>query len=427
MLVTDINASIELDDTDAFMKSQKKILVVCQHFWPETFRINDVCDFLIEKKCNIDVLCGIPNYPKGEFFEDYGVFKNRRQVHNGVNIRRVFEIKRGNNKNFRIFLNYISFPIASIFHIPRLLTRKYDKIFIYQLSPVMMSIAGIIIGKIKKTETTMYVLDLWPENLFSVLDIKNPFLRKLTTKISHWHYRKVDKLVVLSETMKKHLEKVVNLPADKIIVLPQVCEKVYEKDVFDKAIHTKYNKGFNILYTGNISPAQSFQTMIQAAKSLVDEGFKDINWIIIGDGMSRNWVESEVKKNNLSEYFYFEGTKPIEDIPKYSPVADALIGCLVKSDLLEATIPAKVMSYIAGGRPILLAMDGEVRDLIENKIKCGFVSTTEDPEELVKNIKKLYHMTPGERDKMGKLARDYHFKYFERNTSLQKLHDFMFS
>ncbi|MGZ6005792.1 MAG: glycosyltransferase family 4 protein, partial [Candidatus Saccharimonadales bacterium] len=184
------------------MADKNKMLVVCQHFWPEAFRINDICDYLLDRNCEIEVLCGIPNYPKGQFFEGYSYFKNRKQIHNGIEVRRALEIPRGSNTNLRIFLNYISFPWASLFHLPRLLTKKYDKIFIYQLSPVMMSIAGIIVGKLKRTETTMYVLDLWPENLFSVLDIKNRFLRALITKISHWHYRHVDKLVVLSEKMK---------------------------------------------------------------------------------------------------------------------------------------------------------------------------------------------------------------------------------
>ena len=137
------------------MKKDPKILVICQHFWPESFRINDICDFFIEKGCSVDVLCGIPNYPKGRFFPGYSYIRKRKQTHNGINIRRVFEIPRGNNSNLRIFLNYISFPIASLFHIPRLLTKKYDKIFIYQLSPVMMSIAGILVGKLKKTEITI--------------------------------------------------------------------------------------------------------------------------------------------------------------------------------------------------------------------------------------------------------------------------------
>src|SRR5688500_7786804 len=104
-------------------KGKPRVLVVCQHFWPESFRVNDICDFLVEKGCTVDVLCGIPNYPEGKFFAGYGFFKNTKQRHNGVNIRRVWEVPRGTNTNFRVFLNYMSFPFFSLFHLPRLVAK----------------------------------------------------------------------------------------------------------------------------------------------------------------------------------------------------------------------------------------------------------------------------------------------------------------
>lgn len=402
----------------------KRILIICQHFWPESFRINDISEFLVdEKSCEVEVLCGLPNYPKGKFFEGYSLFKNRKQIHNKIVIRRALEVPRGHNSNVRIFLNYVSFPLASIFHIPRLLFGRYDKILIYQLSPVMMSIAGIIVGKLKRIETTMYVLDLWPENLFSVLPIKNRLLRTVATKVSHWHYRRVDKLVVLSKAMHDRLYDVTR--NDKIVVLPQASEKIYEKHLPDPSLRRRFSKGFNIVFTGNISPAQSFDTILDAAKALREEKFK-INWVIVGDGMSRQWLEDEVKRRKLNDIFFFEGQHPIESIPSYTDIADVLVGCLVKSDLLEATIPAKVMSYIAAGKPIALAMDGEVQRLINTQIKCGYAGPAGDSQALYANLKKLYTATKEERALMGKRAQTYHFKHFERNLILNRLYDFMF-
>ena len=118
--------------------------------------------------------------------------------------------------------------------------------------------------------------------------------------------------------------------------------------------------------------------------------------------------------------------KPMEDIPKYSTIADLLVGCLVKSELLEATIPAKVMSYLASGKPIALAMDGEVQDLINNKVKSGYVGDAGDADALYKNIKKIYHLSHKERDDMGARSRAYHFKHFERSIVLNELYKFIF-
>lgn len=408
-------------------EKSKRILIVCQHFWPESFRINDIADFLLDKKYEIDILCGRPNYPSGKLAQGYTLWNKKKEAYKkGATIYRAFEIPRGGNTNLRIFLNYISFPLSSIFHIPRLLFNRYDHILLYQLSPVMMSFAGIVIGKITRTPTTMYVLDLWPENLFSVLDIHNKLLRKVVTKLSHWHYKKADKLVVLSETMKRRVAEVTQKPSKAIKVIPQAAEKLYETSLPDKTIESSFKDTFNIVFTGNLSPAQSFPTMIAAARILKNEGFKDIRWIIVGDGMSRNHIQQQIKHQSLDDIFVFEGHKPINEIPKYTHIADILVGCLVKSQLLEATIPAKVMSYLASGRPIVLAMDGEVQDLINRKIRCGFAGPTDDAVAFAENIKKIYLSPPAERTEMGRRAHGYHMKHFERNHLLNKLVEFMF-
>lgn len=404
-----------------------RILIVCQHFWPENFRINDIADYIIERGDKVNVLCGIPNYPKGKFYDGYSVLKNRTQTHKNIVIRRALELPRGNNTNLGIFINYLSFPLFSLFHVPRLALKKHDKIFLYQLSPVMMSLAGIIIGKIRNTETTLYILDLWPENLFSVLPIRSELLRKIATKISHWHYRHVDKLIVLSERTKTHLINQVGIAAERIVVIPQSSEKIYEQRP-KKLVPPgqPLGHGFNIVFTGSITPAQSFHTMIEAAQIIKATGV-NARWTIVGDGMSKKDTEKLVADANLSDVFSFEGQHPIEDMPKYIAGADVLVGCLVKSELLEATIPAKVMSYIASGKPMVLAMDGEVQTLINKTIGCGFAGPTEDAKSLANNILKIYRMSAKDRDTLGKKARDYHFKHFERNIVLGKLYDFIFN
>lgn len=404
---------------------KSKILVISQHFWPETFRINDICDYFIERGYTVDVLCGIPNYPSGKFTNGYGYFKNRKQSYRNINIRRVFEIPRASESNLMIFLNYISFPIASLFHIPRMLIKKYDTIFLYQTSPVLMTISGILLGKLKKTQTVMYVLDLWPDNLYSVLTINNNILRSLAKRVSTWHYRNVDKLIVLSVTMKEELISRTGINTSRIITLLQAPELIYEKETRDPELEKRFCKGFNLVFTGSITPAQSFDTIIDSAKILYNRGINDINWIIVGDGMSRKKVEDDVRKSGLSDFFYFEGQKPIEDIPKYISIADGLVGCLIKSDLLEATIPAKVTSYIASGKPLVLAMDGEVQNLINNTIRGGYVCDTENSLALANNVVKLRNLSKTERKKMQTRLKNYYNKNLHRNVLLGELVSFI--
>lgn len=402
----------------------KRILVVCQHFWPESFRINDLCDGFIENNIDVDVLCGEPNYPGGEWFDGYGPFKRREEIHNGIHIHRVFEVKRGNNTNFKILLNYLTFPMASIFHVPALMHKKYDKILIYSLSPVYMGLAGILVGKLQKAEIVTYVMDLWPENLYSVLNLKNAFIRKILMMSSTWFYKKSDKLICLTNKAAEILQARTKKAKEKFCVIPQCCEKVYETSVYDKKLHERFEGSFNLVFIGNISPAQDFPLLLQAAAKLKQENYK-INWIIVGDGMSRKEVENAVSERGLTDCFFFEGFKPINDIPKYTDIASCLIACLVKSPLLDCTVPAKVMSYFAAGRPIVLAMDGEAGRLI-NENGCGFASASGDAKALVENIKRIYALPNEDRKLMGKRAKELHSARFERNLNLIKLLQFMF-
>lgn len=402
-----------------------RVLVVSQHYWPESFRINDISDYLVEQGCEVEVLCGLPNYPLGEIYDGYERRRNRRQVHRGVTIRRVSEVKRGSNSNLRIALNYLSFPVCSLFQLPRLLRSDFDRIFLYQTSPVMMSFVGLVLGRLRKIETTMYVLDLWPENLLSVIPLKGRLTRGLATKASHWHYRRADKLIALSDRMRQHLVAVTGVDESKIIVLPQACEKLYEVDIVDEPLRQRFAGRFNVVFTGNISPAQSFGTMIEAARLLRQRGIGDIHWIVVGDGMSRAAVEQQVRHAGLSESFSFEGHRSVEDIPRYTSLADVLVGCLVPSELLEATIPSKVMSYLAAGRSIVLAMDGEAQDLINATIRCGFAGPAGDALQLADNLERVYLLTAEQRSVIGERARAYHLAHFERNLVLSQLFRFV--
>lgn len=403
---------------------EKRILVVTQHYWPESFRITDICAGFLENDCSVDVLCGIPNYPKGSFYPGYGIFKQRRQIHDGVNIRRTFEIARGDNSNLRIFLNYITFPLAGLFHIPRLMFRKYDAIFMYQTSPVMMALPGILLGKIKHIPTTMMVLDMWPENLYSVLNIGNKALRALLKRVSHWHYKKSDRLIGISDSMSDILLDITGKPRDRIKTIVHFCEEFYEQDIFDEELSAKFPPGLNMVFAGNLSPAQSFETVLDAAQALQDEGLA-INWIIVGDGMSKDWLVDEVKKRGLNNWF-FEGSLPPTEIPRYHTLADGLFACLSASEMLDITIPAKVLSYFAAGRPMVLAMNGEAQRIVR-QAGCGFADDAGDSAALAGNIRRLANMTPEQRSILGQKARNYHRQHFKRSICLQQMLEFTFA
>ena len=96
------------------MSDIKHILVVSQYYWPEAFRINDMCAQWVKRGYKVTVLTGIPNYPYGKYFDGYGLFKKRREQHEGVDIIRIPLIARGKG-SVGMALNYLSFVVSGFF------------------------------------------------------------------------------------------------------------------------------------------------------------------------------------------------------------------------------------------------------------------------------------------------------------------------
>ncbi|MCL2652249.1 MAG: glycosyltransferase family 4 protein [Propionibacteriaceae bacterium] len=407
------------------MPQKQRILVVGQHYWPETFRVTDLCEGLVERGYDVDVLCGMPNYPSGTLFPGYSLFGPRVQHHNGVRIFRAFEVPRGDCSNFRIALNFVSWPLAALNWIPFLLTQKYDRILCYQLSPVFMTVPAIILARLKRLPLTMIVCDFWPHSLLSIFPVKNRAALRVMTAMSYWFYRRADKVVGVFKGIQDRMISEVGLPRDRTLYVPQWAELLYERDDRDPDLEARFGDRFNIVFAGNINPAQSFETVISAAKLAV-ASCPNLNFIIIGDGMSKNWLVDAVNANGLQDHFTFEGLKPTDDIPKWQNLADALIVCLSKSDLFEYGIPAKVYSYLAGGRPIIGAMDGEGKRLINEYAQAGYCVDSEDAEGLAQVIQRLYHMDPAQREALGQNGRRYHQRHFEREQNLDRLENFLF-
>ena len=403
------------------------VLVVCQHFWPEGFRINDICDYFVERGEKVTVLCGLPNYPEGKLYDGYGIRRERHQWRNGVEIVRALEIPRGRNSNPMILLNYLSFPVTSLLKVPAMVAKRPRRVFVYQLSPVMMAIAGILVARLTGAKLTMYVLDIWPENLFSVIKPRSTLIRRWLEVISHWHYRQADTLIALSEPMKVRLVEVTGLPPERILVAPQACEALYESRVVADDLRARFAGSFNVVIAGNISPAQSFETVLEAASRVRGRASGRVRWIVVGDGMSRRWLESRITELGLDGDFVLEGHHAVEEMPRYFDVADVLLGSLARSDLLDATVPAKVLSYIAAGKPVVLAMDGEASHLVGGVIRCGLVGPAEDAGALAENILAMEAMSPEDRRQMGMRGEVYHLEHLRRELILNDVYDFVFS
>lgn len=399
-----------------------KTLVVTQYFWPEEFRINDICEGLIERGNEVEVLTGLPNYPHGKLFEGYSFFSRGVKEYKNIKINRCYLIERGQNSSIKLALNYVSFVVSSLFHLPKLIGKKFDNIFVFQVSPITTAIPAMILSKLKKIPSSIYIQDLWPETFYSIVNIKNKVIRRMLKKICIKIYDSFDQIAIASEGYRQILVDL-GINEHKIVYLPQWAENLYSnKILLEDTGLTVVEEDFVVTFAGNIGKAQSVDTIIEAANLCKDK--KDIKWIILGDGSEFENIKSLVEKYNLHDTVKLLGRKPAIDMPKYFLNSDTLVVTLKNTDILKITLPAKVQSYMASGKPIIGAISGAGMETISDA-KCGLTSEAEDFEGLYSNVINLYNMTKEERDNLGNNGKNYFRQNFEREMLLSKLETYL--
>jgi len=404
---------------------KKKILVVCQHFWPEEFKINDICKSWVTMGYEVDVLCSIPNYPLGKFFKGYSITKKRTEIYQGINIYRSLVVPSGKKNPLKILLNYVTFPIFASFKVKELSKNNYDKILIYQLTPIFMAYPAIKMKKLFGTKLYIYILDLWPESLFSVYNFRSKLYRSFFERLSKNVYKKADYILTTSKGIREKVATKYNFDKNNILYIPNWAEKVYSEPRNNIQLEETYKDTFNIVFAGNIGPAQSFNTILEAAKICLHKGYKDIKWVIVGDGMTKNWVDNRIKELKLEVIVDMLGRKPMDSMPEYYNIADALLVSLSKSNLFAITVPAKVQTYLAFGKPIIASLDGEGADIIRES-KAGIACESENQLELANVVIQMYKLSEEERKLMGQNGRSYYLANFDKDKLLKKLTDFVF-
>ena len=399
-----------------------RILIVCQHFWPENFRINDICKDLLDAGYDVDVLCGIPNYPKGVFFKGYHYWGPRHEKFGEARVMRVGEIPQTKKLgSLSIIMNYYFFPFASIFHIPALLAKKYDLVFMYSLTPVFMSFPGIVLSRLKKIPSLMYILDYWPDSLFSVIKIRSKLLRKHFARVSKWHYKRADRILTPSRGMKEKLTSDLAISPDKIAFVPQACEGFYEKKEYSRELHERFDGKFNFVFAGNIGPAQALTSLADAAAILREsESEPCCRFILVGDGMSKSALVQHIEKLGVTDYFVFEGYKPSEKMMEYHELADALYASLGEDPLFSIMIPAKVQSYMAAGKPVLASMSGEGARIIEEN-GCGLTCPTGDSAGLARRVREFVGIPEEKRLEMGRAGYEYYYSNYRSDIIKNQL------
>ena len=398
-----------------------RILVLSQYFWPETFRINEVVDSMRDLGCDVTVLTGQPNYPDGVVQRGYSAVSLRTQIRDGLTIHRVPLVPRGRGSALRLVLNYLSFIVSSAVFGPWLLRgQRFDAILVYATSPILQAIPAIWLARLKGARLATWVQDLWPESLSATGFVRNQKILSVVAAVVRWIYRKNDLLLVPSQAF---VEPVVRMAGRTPVVYhPNPGELAFSAAVTDRPFPLQLEPGFNVVFAGNLGAVQALDTVLAAAQLLRDE--QDVRFVLVGSGSRSEWLQQEIRRRGLDN-ISLPGRFPPSDMPGILSQASALLVSLVRDPIMSQTVPSKVQAYLAAGRPIIAALDGEGARVVM-EAGAGIACPAEDAKALADAVIRLRDAPPEELKEMSQRGLRYYEKNFEPKLLATRLVQILF-
>lgn len=393
-----------------------RVLLLSQHFWPESFRINEVAQSLVEQGCEVTVLTSKPNYPEGQVFPGYRVGGIQRERHEGYEIVRVPLLPRGKGGARKLVQNYLSFLFcASVLGPWALRGRQFDVIFVYGTSPILQAIAAIVLKCFKRAPLVTWVQDLWPDSLEMTGFVTSPRLLGLVAAVVRWIYRRCDLLLVQSRAFLAPVRAMAgNTP---VAYHPNPGERAPAQSLPATAAWQARPDCFNIVFAGNLGTVQALETVLNAAELLgLHSG---IRWVLVGSGARSDWLAEQVRVRGLTQV-ELPGRFAPEQMPAIFAQADALLVSLIKGRAMSLTIPSKIQAYLAAGRPVLASMDGEGAHVVE-EAEAGLACPAEDAPALAAAAQRLAQLDLAARQGMGAAGRRYYEAHFAPDSLARAL------
>lgn len=397
------------------------ILLVSQYFWPESFIVNDLVKSLVNQGHTVQVVTGKPNYPGGKIFQGYtaeGCVNELFEHH--VAVHRVPLRPRGAGGAKNLLLNYLSFVLSGLWFFPRAVRGgAFDVIFVFAPSPITSVIPAIYLKWRLNSHLAVWVQDLWPESLSATGFIRNRMALRLVGWLVRGIYACTDTLLVQSKAFAAPVARYAR--EDKIFYYPNSHQDSPLQPVTGTQVPAELleqlEQNFCLVFAGNLGTAQAVETLVQAAERL--RHLPGCKLVLVGSGSMLAWIETQKGLRGLDNLI-LAGRFPPSEMPQFFSRAAGLLVTLKREEIFAYTIPSKVQAYLAAGRPVIAALDGEGARVIE-EAGAGLSCRAEDSAGLARCIEQLFHMSPEEREKLGQSGREYFLANFEMTRQSQRL------
>jgi len=390
------------------------ILFLTHYFPPEVnapaSRTHENARLWVKAGHKVTVITCAPNHPNGILYPGYGNGIRKWDEIDGIRVLRV-KTFLGPNKGFiKRILNYLSFMVSATCLCP--LAGDVDVVI--STSPQFFcGLAGYFVSRIKRRKWILEIRDLWPESIIAVGAITNRRVIDLLEGIETFMYRKADRIVSVTDSFGRHIV-ARGIPPDRISVIKNGADlerfsPLPKENPFRNGLGL--NGKFVTSYIGTHGMAHGLDTIFQAAERLKGEG--PYVFLLVGDGAERENLLRRKEALGLENVIMLPQQKK-EKMPEILAASDVSLVLLKKADVFKTVIPSKIFEAMAMERPIVLAVDGESREIVEEG-GCGICIEPENVEELVGTLRRL-NGDKGLAERLGRNGRRFVERHYNRDV-----------
>jgi len=333
------------------------------------------------------VVTCVPNVPDGKPYDGYRNRLSQRETIDGIDVIRVWTWLAPNAGTTKRIVNFVSYMVSATI---RSLFLARPDVVIATSPQFFCGWAGVLVSWMRWAPFILEVRDIWPESIVAVGAMRRGRLLRLLEWLELRMYAAANHVVTVGEGYRRQLV-AKGVPEERIsIVTNGIDRERLVPQAPDPQLAARFNPDgrFVCSYIGTVGMAAGLEVVVRAAERLRRDGRRDVRFLVVGDGATRESLAEEVRTAGLEDLVTVTGRQPKELMNGFLSISDCCLVHLRRTDLFGTVLPSKIFEAAALERPIILGVDGFAADLIR-ETGCGLCIEPENDAELLAAIDTL--------------------------------------
>lgn len=376
---------------------------------PQT-RISETAVRLVNRGHQVTVLTTLPSYSLGGVPSEYRNCARRREVIDGVSVVRVWSYITPHKGFLHRVLSQLSFGCLAPFLGGKAVGRP--DVIVVESPPLFDAIGGRLLARFKRRPYVLTVADVWPEAAVQLGVLQNRLLIRLSEWLEVSSYRRAAAIWSVTKGTYQLLLKRVQ-PPQKVFLVPNGVDTGKFRPLPQAESRAEVGwdaNSFILLHAGTVALAHGLSMLLDAAEHL--RTYPDIRLVVLGEGTAKAALVAEAQRRQLTNVVFL-GAQPHDRLPVFIAAANACLASVIRTPLFEGTVPVKAYEAMACARPLVLAADGESRQMIAQGAGAAMYVEPGEGEALAQAILHLRDQ-PELAQQLGERGREFVKAHFDR-------------